>query len=201
MPGRQSGKGLGRCRESSFPGTSVCLCPDIFSRLLAIIRVLSEPLILHYCFLRRGRRAWRCVRSPDETASAWQKRSAHSFGVASGPVDVVCEALCFMGIRVWPPSNRYGQLEGGKKKSLHPTGCMGLRMSWGCPKLKSRSWYPRGGCECHCARQCARYRNPHTQTPFVLLSAGGGSSGLSFVTRFLCRQVIAAGWEHTPRGR
>lgn len=51
------------------------------------------------------------MRSPDETASAWQKRPAHSFGVASGPVDVVCEALCFVGIRVWPPGNQYGQLE------------------------------------------------------------------------------------------
>lgn len=94
--GWQSREGLGRCRESSFPGALVSPCPDIFSRFLAIIRVLSEPLILHYCFLRRGRRAWHCARSPDETASAWQKCAADSFGVASGPVDVVCKALCFM---------------------------------------------------------------------------------------------------------
>lgn len=78
--------------ESSFPVTGLSLSLIC----LAILLVLSEPLIFQYSFLRKGSCGWCSMYPADKTAPAWEKCSVDNFEVTCISVYFRCIALCFM---------------------------------------------------------------------------------------------------------
>lgn len=72
---------MGPPPTKAFPVALLSLCPHAFPVCLAILHVLSEPLIFLYCFLREGRSAWCCAYSPNQTALAWEECSLTAPGL------------------------------------------------------------------------------------------------------------------------
>lgn len=72
---------MGPLPTEAFLAALLSLCPHTLPLCLAILRVLSEPLIFLYCFFREGRSAWCCVYSPNQTALAWEECSLAAPGL------------------------------------------------------------------------------------------------------------------------